>query len=235
MRKYIFLMVIMLIPVILKAQDNTLKDRKMRFPVWITHSNKSDIIGLSFAAFPKGVFKNDTTLARTYGIRVEASLVAVLSPLMPRSPISTNDRAYVKKQNATLDEIVYGINLSTGTFGQTKVHGFSGGLFMQYLYNLNGIALTGMGNLIENHNGVGISALGNDIYKSNGILIGFGNSVSKFNGIQIGGFNDVLKKGVGLQLGIFNTAQNFKGIQLGLWNKNEKRSLPFINWNFKGS
>jgi hypothetical protein len=27
-------------------------------------------------------------------------------------------------------------------------------------------------------------------------------------------------------------AWHLKGAQIGLWNKNQKRSLPFINWNF---
>lgn len=233
MKHYVLAVLILLSVLNLNAQD-TLKDkRNLRFPAWITHSRNSDIIGLSLAAFPKEVFKNDTTLARTYGLRIEASLVAVFSPLMPRSPVSTNEDSYQNKQNTAFNEIIYGVNLSSGTFGITKVHGVSGGFFLQYLYTMNGIAFSGMGNLMEKHNGIGLSLLGNDSYKSNGLLVGLGNSTSHFNGIQIGGFNNVHMKGVGIQIGLLNKAKQFKGIQLGLWNKNEKRSLPLINWNFK--
>jgi hypothetical protein len=44
---------------------------------------------------------------------------------------------------------------------------------------------------------------------------------------------DEAKIGRGVQIALFNSSMNFKGIQIGLWNKNQKRSLPFINWNFK--
>ena len=88
------------------AQKKITKDRNVRFPVWITHSDKSDIIGLSLAAFPKEVFKNDSTLTRTYGVRLEASLLAVLSPLMPRSPVSTDEEIYQGKQGTSLNEII---------------------------------------------------------------------------------------------------------------------------------
>ncbi len=37
----------------------------------------------------------------------------------------------------------------------------------------------------------------------------------------------------GVQIALFNKSNNLKGVQIGLWNKNSKRSLPFINWNFK--
>ncbi|WP_041557704.1 LA_2272 family surface repeat-containing protein [Cellulophaga algicola] len=76
---------------------------------------------------------------------------------------------------------------------------------------------------------------GNDVYHGNGIMVGtlFGNSTNSFNGLQISAANFISEKGTGLQIGIFNSATNFRGLQLGLWNKNSKRSLPFINWQFK--
>lgn len=233
MKNYVLLLVVLLSVLKLNAQDTLDHKRKIRFPIWTTHSQNSDIIGISLAAFPKEVFKKDTTLARTYGLRIEASLVAFFSPLMPRSPVSTNDEIYIRKQNEAPTEIIYGLNLSSGTFGITKVHGVSGALFMQYLYKMNGVSFAVLANLVENHNGIACSVMGNDVYKSNGILIGLGNNASYFNGLQIGAMNDVQKKGIGIQIGILNKATKFKGIQLGLWNKNSKRSLPFINWNFK--
>ncbi|WP_052184312.1 LA_2272 family surface repeat-containing protein [Psychroserpens sp. Hel_I_66] len=233
MKKNIIFIFIVLLATSSLVQSQNTNERKLRFPVWITHSQNSDIIGLSLAAFPKGVIEKDTTLTRTYGIRFEASLIAMLSPLMGRSPVSTRKDFYKSKQNTLRTEIINGLNLSSGTFGETTVNGFSASLMIQYLYNMDGVAIAGLSNLIEKHNGIAISALGNEVYKSNGLLVGFGNEVNEFNGIQIGAINGVLDKGVGIQIGIFNKAKNFKGIQIGLWNKNDKRSFPIINWQFK--
>ena len=215
------------------TQSNSLEKRNLRFPIWITHSNNADIAGLSLAVFPKEVFRNDTTLTRTFGVRVEASVLAVFSPLMPKSPVSQSLDSYQLKQNTARNEIVYGVNLSSGTFGMTKVTGISAALFLQYLYNMDGISFAVLGNLFEKHNGIALSPMGNEAFKASGIHVGLGNEARIFNGLQIGAINTITMDGVGLQIGIWNTSKNFKGIQLGLWNKNSERSLPIINWNFK--
>jgi len=36
----------------------------------------------------------------------------------------------------------------------------------------------------------------------------------------------------GLQIGLVNKSQKIKGVQIGLWNKSDKRSLPFLNFQF---
>jgi hypothetical protein len=53
----------------------------------------------------------------------------------------------------------------------------------------------------------------------------------KSNGVVIATVNHV-NTGRGLQVGLINKANNFRGIQIGLWNRNDKRSLPLINWSF---
>ncbi|MEL6812084.1 MAG: hypothetical protein AAFP76_12190 [Bacteroidota bacterium] len=235
--------------------------RKFRAPVWITHSRNTDIVGLSLAAFPKDVF-GDSTLTRTLGIRLEPSLLGVLSPLIPHSPVSTSPETFGQALSESPTEIVYGFNFSTGTFGETYIYGFSASFFMQYLNRMNGISIAGMCNFIESGNGIFISGFGNDLYKGNGIGIGGGNHAYIFNGIQIGLLNKIKTQGsgiqlsfdnlseqfkgvqlgvtnrndaklIGLQIGIHNQSKSLRGIQLGLWNKNGKRSLPFINWQFK--
>jgi hypothetical protein len=52
------------------------------------------------------------------------------------------------------------------------------------------------------------------------------------NGVQLGGLANFSKKMDGLQIALFNKSENFRGLQIGLWNVNQKRKLPFINWNF---
>lgn len=83
---------------------------------------------------------------------------------------------------------------------------------------VNGITLASFYNLANEVNGVSAAFL------LNGNLF--------FNGIEIALFANSSSKGRGLQLSLFNTCHDFRGIQIGLWNKNGKRSLPFINWQF---
>jgi hypothetical protein len=83
----------------------------------------------------------------------------------------------------------------------------------------NGIAINISGNLHAITNGIAISPVINQHYEVSGLSISFlGNADYKMRGIQIG---------------LFNRSKDLRGIQLGLWNKNDKRSLPFINWQFK--
>jgi hypothetical protein len=67
------------------------------------------------------------------------------------------------------------------------------------------------------------------------ILTGFQNVVDDFRGITIATLRNRSIRGAGLQIGLLNTCKHLKGVQIGLWNVNSKRSLPFINWNFKSS
>lgn len=256
--KYVLIVVCYLVTVTATFAQS--EKRKFRAPAWITHSDNVDIVGVSFAAFPKGVFKKDTTLARTFGIRIEPSLIAILSPLMPKSPVSTSYEQFQRSIAVPPTEIIYGINLSSGTFGETHIYGLSSSLLVQYLYRMNGVAIAGLSNMTESGNGVFISVMGNQFYKGNGVSISFGNHSAYFNGIQVGALNTINTQGAGMQLslsneatnftgiqiaaynegdgirgvqiGLTNVAKNFRGIQLGFWNKNDKRSLPLINWQF---
>ncbi|SEC83787.1 hypothetical protein SAMN04489761_3729 [Tenacibaculum sp. MAR_2009_124] len=205
--------------------------RKLRFPAWITHSESTDIIGLSLGLLPKPIFK-DTTLTRTYGIRIEAPGLGFLMPLIPRSPISTNDEAFYKSLESIPVEKVYGLNISSGSVSETQIYGISIALIGQYFIKMNGISIAGFGNLIQKQNGISIGIFGNDTYLTNGASVAVVGTTAKYiNGLQIGGFNKV-KQIKGIQIGIFNKAKNLKGFQIGLWNKNKKRSFPLINWNF---
>jgi hypothetical protein len=226
---------IIIFALFLSAINCHAQNRKFRPLLWTTHSQNTDIAGISIGALPKGIFK-DTTLTRTFGIRIEAPGLGLLFPLIPKSPISQSLEAYEGKMNYKPNEVVYGINISSGSTYETEVHGISLALIGQYLHKINGITITGLGNITERYNGITISGIGNDSFKTNGMAVAFiANSSQYFNGIQISAQNFIETKGTGLQIGIFNKATNFKGIQLGLWNKNDKRSLPLINWNFKKS
>jgi hypothetical protein len=50
------------------------------------------------------------------------------------------------------------------------------------------------------------------------------------NGITLATFNRTAITN-GILIGIINKTNKLRGFQFGLWNKNEKRFLPFFNWN----
>ncbi|AXT58241.1 hypothetical protein D1815_21655 [Aquimarina sp. AD1] len=244
--------------VLLISLSSFSQQRKKYVGAWTYHSKNTDIIGLSLGVAPKDLL-GDTTLTRTYGMKLEAPGLGILYPIAPKSYLSggPNDDDLLEK--------VYGINFSGGSLGEITVHGISGAFIGQYLQVMNGIAIGGIANSIEEQNGISIALLGNEVYHGLGASIALsGNYAYSYLGVQIGAFNDIERFGRGMQLGIFNTsndykgiqiglsnhdttthskyegiqigilnkADNFRGIQIGLWNKNERRSLPFINWQF---
>ena len=225
------------------------QQRKLRAPLWTTHSENTDIVGISFGILPKTVF-NDPTLTRTYGVRLEIPGLGVLLPLIPKSPLSTSDEEHENELNFEPSEIVYGINLSSGFTSETLVNGISGAFIGQYFIKMNGIAISGIGNIIEKQNGIALSILGNDCYTINGVSAGIlGNYAKKLNGVQFGAFNiSSLTEGIqigiqnnntkecffinGAQLGILNYANNLQGIQIGLFNNSSSlKGIQIGLWN----
>lgn len=112
-----------------------------------------------------------------------------------------------------------GLNLSVGGFmNETNFNGL----------NISAFSAT------NKCNGVSIAPVFNGSVVSNGLQIGsLANYSARGNGVQIG-ISNVSDDLHGIQIGLFNKTENQRGIQLGLWNRNAKRSLPFINWQFKG-
>jgi hypothetical protein len=53
------------------------------------------------------------------------------------------------------------------------------------------------------------------------------------NGLSIAGIRNRASIARGVQIGLFNKSTELRGFQFGLWNINGRRSLPFINWQFK--
>ncbi|WP_109438727.1 LA_2272 family surface repeat-containing protein [Aquimarina sp. AU119] len=223
MKNRILIIIVLLISISVVGQN-----RKTYFPAWTFHSSNSDIIGLSLGVVPKDFLnENNTTLTRSYGVRLEAPGLGVFYFMAPSTLISGG--ADMK----SLTDHVYGINISGGSIGDIAVDGISGALMGQYLQRVNGIAFAGIGNSIEEQRGISLSIYGNEMYEGFGISASvLGNQTYYYTGVQIGAINDIEVKGVGLQIGLFNKSTNHRGIQIGLWNKNEKRSLPFINWQF---
>jgi len=98
----------------------------------------------------------------------------------------------------------------------------------------NGILVSPLGTFTPQVNGLTFSLFMSMGQKVNGLSFNlFWNLYNYINGISISLVNTTgtMK---GMQVGLVNKSANLRGIQFGLWNKNEKRSLPILNWNFKG-
>lgn len=99
---------------------------------------------------------------------------------------------------------------------------------------MNGISISLVGATERNYNGIAINGLANYGSKINGISVGgIMSSFYKFRGISIAGIANYAYRGTGIQIGILNKCIECKGLQIGLLNKMGKRTLPFINMNFK--
>lgn len=85
-------------------------------------------------------------------------------------------------------------------------------------YRVRGISVGGITTVVDQMSGICIT--------------GFNNFAYVADGLQFSLIRNRATVARGIQVGIYNKATRLRGIQLGLWNVNERRSLPFINWQF---
>lgn len=206
------------------------KLHKSHFPIWTFHQDSIDINGLSVGIL---TYNDKPMLTNTNGIKFELIGMGIIFPLIPRSPIVENDSSFVKLKLEPLSERINGFNLSTtGTSCHCLTNGVNAGLIGQINYQVNGISVSVVGILNQKHNGI-MASWFNEAYYINGLQVGLTNLGQKAKGLQIGILNNKSKDLKGVQISLFNKADKLRGIQVGLWNVNDKRKLPFINWNFK--
>lgn len=234
MKKLILIAFTFFISFQLFSQIEIEEKRKLRLPLWSYHDNNSDILGVSVGLIPETIGLSLGT-TRTFGVRLELDpLSAIFFMFGGGNDLSNNLEDYQNAMSTNVNQKVYGLNISSGNLSAIDMYGVSVNALMQYSRKSNGIALAGFLNQTERANGLFIAFGGNLSFVSNGIAIsGFNNETQVLKGIQIAAQNHVKVGGYGLQIGLWNQAKNFRGIQLGLWNKNDKRSFPIINWQFK--
>lgn len=104
---------------------------------------------------------------------------------------------------SNIKKTINGLQFSIGNLEEAKINGIE--------INFSG----GINTIVK---GISISPSINKHYIIHGISIA-----------PIGNFDEEF---YGVQIGLVNKTTNSKGIQIGLWNKNEKRSLPLLNWSF---
>ncbi len=138
----------------------------------------------------------------TIGLRVEAPGTGLLAAFVPSSPVSLTDSAFQEFKKSTVSERVYGLNVS----------------LMGTTCNCTVV-------------GVSVGTIAQILGRMNGISFGAISFAEVHNGLQLSVFSQTYKMN-GIQIGFMNNSSRTRGIQIGIWNKNEKRSLPIINWNF---
>jgi len=171
-------------------------------------------IGLGFAINGADYKQaKDTTTTIINGLCLELIGMGFFLPLAPGSPIYPNDTT---SENFNLETEIshYQDPLHLVNGFAISSFGFAG-----HSIQINGVNLSGLFTFTSKVNGFSASLVFNISGISNGLSIsGLGN-------------NSLHTKGV--QIGLFNQCWKLRGIQIGLLNKNEKRTLPLINWNFK--
>ncbi len=101
---------------------------------------------------------------------------------------------------------------------------------------INGVQLSliNMEPTVTNGLEINVSSNINTYAVTNGMAVSpLYNLHHEIKGISVAPFANVSQKCRGLQISLYNSCKDFRGIQIGVWNKNGKRKLPFINWNFK--
>lgn len=147
--------------------------------------------------------RHDSSNTNTYGLKLEAPGFGLLVGLIPQSPLAETDSAFREVEKRPRSEKIYGLSLSA------------------------------LGTVCDcNVNGISVGTVGQVQYKVNGISFSAISFAQVHNGLQLGVFNYTYKMN-GIQIGFINTSMRTRGIQIGFWNKNERRSLPLINWNFR--
>lgn len=122
------------------------------------------------------------------------------------------------KQSYKTDIIENEILVADTSYKRVIHNGLLLSLLGTFSDQVNGVSISGWMSLGKNINGVSANLLWNLYYEINGLSIGVFNSSLVMQGVQIGFINKTIK---------------LKGVQIGFWNRNEKRSLPLVNWNFK--
>ncbi len=202
------------------------QEYKNVFPVGTYHIPNTTINGVSvgFLTIPGDHSGN------TNGLKIELVGSGLALMATPYSPVSESAQEYKE----VMDRSFFtnnGLVLSfSGSICDCVTNGISLGMVGHLNREVNGISGAGIFNYAEKHNGIQLCIFVSGAYQTAGLQSAITNTAIISDGIQLG-INNKSKQHKGLQLGLINRAKKHSGLQLGLWNVNEKRTLPFINWN----
>jgi hypothetical protein len=190
-----------------KMVTNETKNVDKKYVVWYSPSPATDVYGLMFNFFPtrKDV---EPEYPNIYGMEFNISPAGLLAlmAIVPYAIIPNTDiKTHENRvQNDSYKQIC-GLQVGILNFEPSIIHGIDINPFLSLEDSqVNGLTISGLANQHETVNGLTVAVIGN---------------------------NDAHCRGV--QVGLFNTCADLRGIQIGLWNKNQRRSLPLINWSFR--
>lgn len=177
---------------------------------WITPCKVEEINGFALSLYTENI-KNDGYGERDSlvirGVNLELNPFAIFYIMDPHlnGPYPDSINLYHEKLKKDWQVEVHGVNMSA--------------LTTIYEMRMKGFNLTGLSTVVDEIQGLSISGMNNFCYL--------------LDGVSLAGLRNRATFAKGLQIGLFNKATDLRGFQFGLWNKNGKRSLPFINWQFK--
>lgn len=137
------------------------------------------------------------------GLCIEVLSLGFFAPIF--GSFLRRDSIIFAEQSEPTTVKIKGVNINAGgAIGETEITGFYIGGVTTMVNKLKGFSVTGVHTIAHEMRGVSISGLRNQS-----------------------------KKARGVQIALFNSCKDLRGVQLGLWNRNQRRSLPIVNWSFK--
>lgn len=210
-----YLPVILLISLSFSSQSQSLQNRYLG---WYLPSSNTRINGLGIGLVLNKLEEPPLIVTTVVnGVSIEILGYGAVLPMMGGDPVTNKpDTFYLDSANIASElnkfnypnYIINGITISPGGTNTTNA-------------NINGINISGIATATGRMNGLSMSLF----YNGSGIVNGVSMAMLSNNTIQSNG----------LQIGLFTSTKRLKGIQIGLWNKNEKRTLPIFNWNFRST
>lgn len=175
-----------------------------KYVIWYSPSRATHVYGLMINLLFK---ESATCYPTTYGVELNINPLGLFAPVMIL--LGSLDTAFNSPPSLQQTD--------TTDFSKfKKINGLHIALLNMEPTVINGLNINAFASRETVTNGLTLSLLSNKEYKTNGATIAlFGNHSTRCKGVQIG---------------IHNTCRQLKGVQFGLWNKNQKRSLPLINW-----
>ncbi len=188
-------------------KDSTLYNKK--YIAWYYPSRATHVYGLNIDIWFKEGLWYQNTYPTINGLDINLNPIGILAPIIVL--LGSLDSAF---NSAPSLEMTDTINFSK--FKQ--INGIQIALLNMDATVINGLNINAFASRETATRGVTLSLLSNKEYFTNGLTLAlFGNHNTKCKGMQIG---------------LSNSCRQLKGFQLGLWNRNQKRSLPLINWCF---
>ncbi|HEX2628797.1 MAG TPA: hypothetical protein VHM26_07295 [Chitinophagaceae bacterium] len=208
-RRFITLIILLLIAGLASAQDSSWKRRdslriakyyKPHHIIWVTPTNAKSINGIAIGVQATPLTDKPLTIN---GINIDFGAVGFIAlptiVLLSVMNETQSDEGSLYAEEAEV--FLNGISLSIGGEISCGINGINASGLITHAAYINGFSFSG--------------------------ILSMTNS---FKGIVIGSVVNVANKGVGLQIGLINRCKKLKGLQLGLWNISGKRGLPVINW-----